>query len=136
MRWPQRSVASRSSGALTERQAERYLRRRGLATLARNYRGRQGEIDLIMLDGKTLVFVEVRLRGAGAWVGGLDSVDRAKQLRILRTSAKYLKEHPAHRFRPVRFDVVAASKRNYGRLACEWTRNAFDATDCHVYGNA
>ena len=111
-------------GRRAERRAERFLKRRGLSTLRRNYARRTGEIDLVMLDGGTLVFVEVRYRGYGAWSGGLESVDRPKQARLERTAELYLNDHPQHRFRAARFDVVAVVRRNY-RLACEWTPDAF-----------
>ena len=121
-------------GRRAERCAERYLKRRGLATVARNFTRRTGEIDLVMLDRTCLVFVEVRYRGPGAWSSGLASVDRAKQRRLVRTAELFLRDHPEHRFRTVRFDVVAATKGNL-RLACEWTRGAFDdvtATDANA----
>lgn len=98
--------------------------------IARNYEAPTGEIDLVMLDGTSLVFVEVRYRGPGAWTSGLASVDAAKQRRLVRTGELFLRDHAEHRFRPVRFDVVAATRGNY-RLACEWIRDAFDATDRH-----
>ena len=104
------------------------LRRRGLRTLARNYSRRTGEIDLVMLDGDVLAFVEVRYRGQGAWTSGLGSVDGAKRQRLVRTAELYLDEHPEHRYRGIRFDVVSASKGNYG-IACEWIPNAFEAMD-------
>ena len=119
---------SRRVGRRAERHAERLLRRHGLRTLARNYARRTGEIDLVMLDGETVAFVEVRYRSARAWTSGLESVDTAKQRRIIRTAELYLDEHPEHRYRVIRFDVVSASKGNY-RLACEWTQDAFDAME-------
>ena len=115
-------------GRQAERRAERYLARRGLRTLTRNYARRTGEIDLVMLDGETLVFVEVRFRGDGAWSSGLDSVDRAKQRRLTRTAALYREDRPEHGWRSARFDVVAAARGKYG-IACEWTPDAFDAMD-------
>lgn len=115
-------------GRRAERRAERYLKRRGLTTAVRNFTRSTGEIDLVMLDGDCLVFVEVRYRGPGAWATGLASVDGAKQRRLARTGELFLRDHPEHRFRAVRFDVVAVTKRNY-RNVCEWTRNAFDATN-------
>ena len=63
-------------GRRAERRAERYLRDNGLRSVARNYRRRSGEIDLVMLHDEVLVFVEVRYRGRGAWVSPLDSVGR------------------------------------------------------------
>ena len=116
-------------GRRAERRAERFLKGRGLHALGRNYARRSGEIDLVMLDGEILVFVEVRYRGRGAWSGGLESVDRAKQARLARTATLFLNDHPQHRFRAARFDVVAVFRRNY-RIACEWTPDAFEAMDC------
>ena len=116
-------------GHRAERRAERFLRGRGLVTLSRNYARRTGEIDLVMLDGETLVFVEVRYRGHGA-LSGLESVDRRKQARLGRTAALFLNDYPQHRFRAARFDVVAAFRQNY-RIACEWTPDAFEAMDCN-----
>ena len=115
-------------GRRAERRAERLLRRHGLRTLARNYARRCGEIDLAMLDGDVLVFVEVRCRSARAWTSGLDSVDADKRRRIVRTAERYLEEHPQHRYRGTRFDVVSVTRGNY-RLACAWIRDAFDAMD-------
>ena len=127
-RWRQAPIRWRL-GRRAERKAERMLKRRGLRTVARNYRRRSGEIDLVMLDGETLVFVEVRYRGEGAWSSGLDSVHRPKQQRLVRTAALFLGDHPQHRLRNARFDVVAASRRNY-RIVCEWIPDAFEAMDC------
>lgn len=115
-------------GRRAERCAERFLKAKGLHTLRRNYGRRTGEIDLVMLDGETLVFVEVRYRGDGAWSTGLASVDHAKQARLARTASLFLNDHPQHRFRAARFDVVAGFRRNY-RIACEWIPDAFEAMD-------
>ncbi len=99
------------------------LRRRGLKTLTRNYERRTGELDLVMLDGDTLVFVEVRFRGAGAWTSGIGSIDQRKRQRIARTAELYRRDHPEHRLRGVRFDVVSGSRGNY-RIHWDWIRNA------------
>ena len=115
-------------GRRAERRAERLLRRRGCQVLARNYQRRTGEIDLVVLDGEQLAFVEVRHRGAGAWVSPLASVDAAKQRRLIRTAELYLADHPEHRFREARFDIVGVRERNLG-IACEWIPNAFEPTD-------
>ena len=77
-------------GRRAERRAERFLKTKGLRTLQRNYVRHTGEIDLIMLEGETLVFVEVRYRGDTAWSTGLQSVDRAKQARLSRTASLFL----------------------------------------------
>ena len=70
------------------------LRRQGLRTLARNYERRTGELDLVMLDGDTLVFVEVRFRGVGAWTSGVGSIDPRKRQRIARTAELYRSRPP------------------------------------------
>ena len=125
---PGRRADTARIGRRAERQAERLLRRHGLRTLARNYARRTGEIDLVMLDGDVLAFVEVRYRSARAWTSGLGSVDAQKRRRLTRTAERYLEEHPAHRYRGIRFDVVSATGGNY-RIACEWIQDAFDAMD-------
>ena len=76
-----------------------------------------------MLDGDTLVFVEVRFRGAGAWTSGIGSIDPGKRRRIARTADLYRRDHPEHRLRGVRFDVVSGSKKGY-RVHWDWIRNA------------
>src|SRR5690625_6283061 len=82
-------------GREAERHAERWLKARGLQVLARNYRCRFGELDLVIRQGDTLVFVEVRLRRYERFVGARASVTRAKQRRLLAAAHHYLMFHPA-----------------------------------------
>lgn len=114
-------------GRRAERRAASHLRRRGLTLLARNFTTRGGEIDLVMRDGVTLVFVEVRLRGAGAWLDGVASVDGAKRRRLARAAHAFLRAHPRYADDPARFDVVAMSRTHFG-ARIEWVRDAFTAT--------
>jgi putative endonuclease len=109
-----------NDGAQAERQAAQYLRQQGLQPVAQNYRSRFGEIDLIMRDGATLVFVEVRLRRNGDFGGAAASIDAHKQRRIVRTAQQYL-AGLAH-VPPCRFDAVLM-----GDSDVEWLRNAFEA---------
>jgi putative endonuclease len=107
-------------GAEAERDAGRFLERQGLAIVARNYRTRFGEIDLVARDGETVVFVEVRLRSSDRFGGGAESIGEAKRRRIVAAARLYLA-----RLRPeprCRFDVVTLD-----RGAPEWLRGAFDA---------
>lgn len=90
-----RSLSSASSGARAEQRAEQWLTRRGLHLLVRNYRCRQGEIDLIMKDGNTLVFVEVRLRSRSEFGSAAASVGHAKQRRLVKAAAHFLAHRPA-----------------------------------------
>ena len=84
------------------------LRSRGLIVLERNAGFRVGEIDRVMQDGETLVFVEVRYRTPGSFGDGADSIDWKKRRRLVRAAETWLQRHPEHRDRSCRFDVVDA----------------------------
>ncbi|MDO9011169.1 MAG: YraN family protein [Gallionella sp.] len=111
------------NGAQAERWAAEYLQQQGLKPVTQNYRSRFGEIDLIMQDGVTLVFVEVRQRSSASFGGAAASIDHHKQQRLIRTAQHYLAN--LNRLPPCRFDVVLMDDAN-GRNA-EWLKNAFDA---------
>jgi putative endonuclease len=117
---------TRSRGSAWEQVAESFLRSRGLKTLSRNYHGRGGEIDLVMLDGETLVFAEVRFRARHSHGGGAASVDALKQRRISRAARQFLQRERQHARRPCRFDVIAIG-RERGRERLQWIRAAFEA---------
>lgn len=117
---------NRERGRSWERAAEALLRRRGLRTLARNYQCRSGEIDLVMLDGTALVFVEVRYRRNDRYGSGADSVTLSKQRRIVSTARQFLGRHAQHAQRPCRFDVVSIDGSADG-VELNWIRSAFDA---------
>ena len=108
-------------GANAEDQAHRYLIAQGLKPVCRNYRCRQGELDLIMLDGPTLVVIEVRFRKSDKFGSAAESITSAKQSRIIAATHMYLAAHKQDG--PIRFDVVALS----GNGAVEWIKNAFYA---------
>jgi len=111
-----------SDGQAAEHLAAAWLERRGLRILARNYRCRTGEIDLIAQDGDTLVFVEVRLRRSAAFGGAAASVHGAKQRRLLSAARHYLMDRGEQ---PCRFDVVVLDALDEARI--EWLRDAFGA---------
>jgi putative endonuclease len=108
-------------GQSAEAHAEAFLKTQGLKLLTRNWRCRFGEIDLVMQDGTTLVFVEVRLRSRGDFGGAVASVTRAKQKKLLATARQYLAGLPA--VPPCRFDVIAMTDK---AAEPEWLQNAFD----------
>lgn len=116
---------SQRRGAAAEEQARRYLERHGLVTLAQNYRCRWGEIDLVMRDAQTLIFVEVRYRSGDDYGGAIASIDRRKQRRLARAALHYLQSHHAVETL-ARFDVVTSTLDEAGALRCEWLRNAFE----------
>ncbi len=103
-----------------EQRAERLLRDAGLQLITRNYRCRHGEIDLVMRQGTTLVFVEVRRRSRSDFGGAAASVDLRKQKRLVAAARHYLAglgcEPP-----PCRFDVVAIE----GAGEPQWLPDAF-----------
>lgn len=107
-------------GQSAELRAETYLKTHGLKLLTRNWRCRFGEIDLIMQDASTLVFIEVRLRSRSDFGGAAASVTPAKQKKLLAAARQYL---ASLKTLPLcRFDVVALS----GEAPPEWIKNAFD----------
>lgn len=108
-------------GEAAEQLAADHLERHGLRVVERNYRCRLGEIDLIMHDGGTLVFVEVRLRSNRNFGSAAESITARKQQRILLAARHYLagqRDLP-----PCRFDAVLLGGLGGGTI--EWIRNAF-----------
>ncbi len=110
------------TGAEAEDLALRYLQRQGLRLVARNARYKGGELDLVMLDGATLVVVEVRLRTNPQFGSAAESVTSHKQRRIVLATQLYLVAHPVHAQRALRFDVVAFD----GSGTPQWIKAAFD----------
>jgi len=108
-------------GAQAEQLAANFLQRHGLKLLHSNYRCRFGEIDLILQDGATLVFAEVRLRSRNNFVGAAASITATKQERLVRTAQHYL--GTLDRTPPCRFDVVLFDSLD--NPDPEWVRNAF-----------
>lgn len=94
-------------GARFEQRALETLERAGLKLVERNWRTRFGELDLVMRDGGTLVFVEVRYRHDPSFGGGAASVGSAKRGKLARAAEGFLQAHPQFAAMPCRFDVVA-----------------------------
>jgi putative endonuclease len=118
-------LSTRRRGSHWEGVAESFLRGKGLKTVCRNYRARFGEIDLVMLDGATLVFAEVRYRASGSHGGGTASVNRLKQQRISRAARQFLQAERRHARRACRFDVVAIGEER-GEARLHWIKRAFE----------
>lgn len=112
---------ARERGELAERLAAEHLRARGLEVIERNWRRRFGELDLVLREGGTIVFVEVRLRTHSGFGGAGASIDAAKRRRLLAAAQAWL----AGRDLPCRFDVVLISSMDPPRL--EWIRDALSA---------
>ena len=116
----QRAFDGKTIGADTEQFACDYLQAKGLQLVHRNFFCRLGEIDLIMRDGDTLIFVEVRYRKNNLFGGAAASVTPAKQRKIIKTALKYQQQYAPHD--GMRFDVVAVEG---DRSKVEWIQNAF-----------
>ncbi len=112
-------------GMRAEGIARRHLAAHGLELVCENYRCRFGELDLVMMDGATVVVVEVRLRSRSAYGGALGSIGAFKQRRIARAARHLLLTHRALARMPMRFDVVALDCAEGTRI--EWLRGAFVA---------
>ncbi len=111
---------NQQTGKEAEDRALSYLEQNGLSLIQRNYRSRYGEIDLIMKDGGTIVFIEVRYRRNKTFGGASLSVTFQKQQRLLTTAAQFLQQHAPHY--PARMDVLALEGNDI-----EWIKNAFEA---------
>lgn len=120
-------LKSRDRGQHAELACCKYLQQQGLKLLAKNYYGRRGELDLVMLDNNTVVFVEVRYRKNDIYGGALESVTPSKQLKLRKTAEQYLQQETA--LNNGRFDVVAMTEKvqNNGSdiYSFEWIKNAF-----------
>ena len=110
------------AGARAEDLCAELLRKAGLRVLARNWRCRHGEIDLVAEEGATLVFAEVRFRSDQRYGGAAESVTAAKQARLVAAARLYLMRRPDA---DCRFDVLLLDSLEVGRI--EWIRNAFAA---------
>jgi len=117
-------LSTRDIGQRGEDRAARFLQKQGLVVIARNVRCRGGEIDLVCRHGKSLVFVEVRLRRSAAYGGAAASITACKQRRIVLAARHYLAAH-ASADCDCRFDCVLIE--GDGDNAIVWERDAFAA---------
>lgn len=114
------AVTPAQSGREGEDAALAYLQAQGLALAERNFRTKAGEIDLIMQDGETLVFVEVRKRAGKGFGGAAASITPAKRQRLFNTAQFYLQQRQQS-LPPCRFDVVAIDGEQFS-----WLKNVID----------
>lgn len=115
-------------GRRGEELARRYLETQGLEFLERNYRCRAGEIDLVMLEGTTLVMVEVRLRASADHGSAAATVGSRKQRRFILAARHLMLTRPSYRKLAARFDVVAIDTAGGDSAAVlSWIRDAFRA---------
>jgi putative endonuclease len=119
---------SQESGQTAESFARKHLEQNGLSLVAHNWRCKRGELDLIMLDGKTLVFVEVRFRKHAGWGGALESVDMRKRGKLIIAAQLFLQSEPRWNSSPCRFDVVAIEPdKQRDSFQLNWLKSAFES---------
>lgn len=118
---------SSDAGREAEAYALQHLQQQGLQLLARNWSCRRGELDLVMLDGSTVVFVEVRYRRQRGWGSALESVDARKQEKLIATAQLFLQQESRWADSPCRFDVVAVDGEPGNAAPLNWLRSAFDS---------
>ena len=118
---------SQDRGHWAEDLAKKYLMSAGTKFVLQNYRCRRGEIDIIVSDNDTLVFVEVRYRSQDTHGSALESIDKKKQRKIIATANHYLQSNKPGKDLACRFDAVVISGEQ-GSHCIEWVRDAFDAT--------
>ncbi len=121
-----KKTSKSETGKNAENTACQHLQQQGLKLIERNYLCPRGEIDLIMQDTSSIIFVEVRYRRNSRFGSGAESVDRRKQEKLLATAAHYLQKHPKAAKEPCRFDVVSLTGPD-GRQEIEWINDAFQA---------
>lgn len=115
---------SQQIGMNIEERAFLFLKKQGLHMLEQNYARKTGEIDIIALDHQTLVFVEVRFRANTHYGYAFQTVNKAKQRRIMNTAKLYLQANKRFQQYTCRFDIMSASLYN-GNLIFEWLQHAF-----------
>lgn len=116
--WRQRT------GQSGEDAAARHLTERGLRIVARNWRCRLGELDLVALEGATVIFVEVKAWRSRRFGPAAAAVDSRKQGRLVRLAQAFLQVH-GWEGRSCRFDVVALAPAAAGGWTVDWIRDAF-----------
>jgi len=124
--WP--GLRREQRGARAEQLARNYLEQQGLYFRQANFRCRRGEIDLIMQDGDTLVFVEVRYRRNSRYGTAAETVDRHKQRKLVTTALFYLQSNPQLARLSGRFDVIAISGDS-GSPRIDWHPDAIQIQD-------
>ena len=126
-----RSTRQQTGRQQAGREAEAYallhLQQQGLQLITQNWLCKRGELDLVMLDGDTVVFVESRYRRHSGWGGALESVDLRKQERLVMAAQLFLQQEPRWADMPCRFDVVAVEGDPRNAAPLNWIKSAFDS---------
>ncbi len=115
--------SSVQQGHLAEQTALEFLLSNGLNLVTRNFRSRTGEIDLIMLENSTIVFIEVRSRASNRFMEPIETINHRKIQKIIRTSRIFLQQYKGA-YGSCRFDIITLT----GKIkpsSMDWIKNAF-----------
>lgn len=119
-----RAPNTTSTGNYWESYAENYLCQQGLQKITSNYRAKVGEIDLVMKDQETTVFIEVKFRKNGNFGGAISAISLSKQQKITKTAAIFLQQQGVNAYNTAcRFDIVAIEGESNPEII--WLKNAF-----------
>ena len=99
--------ARRALGASGEQAAADWYMANGYEVVARNWRCRDGELDLVVRRGRAFVFCEVKTRTSTMFGAPVEAVTRAKQVRLRHLAARWLRDHAGMRASEIRFDVAS-----------------------------
>jgi putative endonuclease len=109
------------NGRAGEEAAACYLEKKGMRILQRNFRSRLGEVDIIALDGETIIFTEVKTWSAYGIEALEQSLDAKKQHKIIETSKYFLSLHREYKYMAIRFDVIFISPEGITHIASAFT---------------
>lgn len=112
-------------GAQAEQLAQRFLEQHGLQLIAKNFRCKQGEVDLIMQDQDTVVFVEVRHRVRKDFGSAADSITVSKQAKVIKAATLFMMQKNWYQHKTVRFDVVTLQGALIESPQLNWIKQAF-----------
>ncbi len=124
-------TTTREQGEYTENLARQFLEQKGFKLIEKNFNCRLGEIDLIMQDNDSLVFVEVRYRRSTNFGSGAESITATKQAKLIKAASVFLQRNAKLNQYPARFDVVSITgfieTNDISKINFDWIRNAFGA---------
>jgi putative endonuclease len=120
-----KNITSTDKGQITEQFAQDFLTKQGLTFVEKNYHCRQGEVDIIMLEGDTYVFVEVKYRKSSAFGGAISAISASKQKKIKHCVTFYLHQAQLNEYNtPCRVDVISL-EGDINQPHINWIKNAF-----------
>ena len=114
-------MEKKKKGRAGEEAAAIFLEEKGMRILEKNFRSRTGEVDIVAVDGETIVFTEVKTWSSYGIEALEQALDAKKQHKIIETSKYFLSLHRKYRYMAVRFDVVFISPEGITHLASAFT---------------